>query len=95
MDKSPVAKHSIVINGHKTSVSLEEAFWNGMKEISAQHGKTVSELITGIDSGKDRGNLSSAIRLFVLDYYKAGGGDLSGSSQAHSDDVQHATQASE
>ena len=76
MDKSPVVKRSIVINGHKTSVSLEEAFWNGMKEISAQHGKTLSELVSGIDSGRDRGNLSSAIRLFVLDHYKARGGAL-------------------
>ena len=93
MDKSPVVKRSIVINGHKTSVSLEEAFWNGMKEIAAQHGKTLSELVTGIDGGRDRGNLSSAIRLFVLDHYKALGGGSSGGSQVHGDHAQHATQA--
>ena len=81
MDKSPVVKRSIVINSRKTSVSLEEAFWNGMKEISAEHGKTVSELVRGIHSGRDRGNLSSAIRLFVLDHYKTLG------SQVHSDHV--------
>ena len=93
MDKSPVVKRSIVINSHKTSVSLEQAFWNGMKEISAQHGKTISELVRGIHSGRDRGNLSSAIRLFVLDHYKARGGASTGGSQVHSDHVQHATQA--
>ena len=69
--KSPVVKRSIVVAGHKTSVSLEEAFWNGMKEISAMRGMTLSELVGEIDGGRQQGNLSSAIRLFVLDYFRS------------------------
>src|SRR5437867_9311180 len=65
--KSPVVKRSIVVAGHKTSVSLEEAFWNGMKEISGLRNMTLSELVGEIDSNRQQGNLSSAIRLFVLD----------------------------
>jgi predicted DNA-binding ribbon-helix-helix protein len=68
--KSPVVKRSIVVAGHKTSVSIEEAFWNGMKEISALRNMTLSELVGEIDGNRQRGNLSSAIRLFVLDYFK-------------------------
>ncbi len=68
--KSPVVKRSIVVAGHKTSVSLEEAFWNGMKEISAIRGVTLSELVGEIDGGRQQGNLSSAIRLFVLNYFR-------------------------
>ena len=68
--KSQVAKRSIVVAGHKTSVSLEEAFWNGMKEISGLRNMTLSELVGEIDNNRQQGNLSSAIRLFVLDYFK-------------------------
>ena len=69
--KSPVVKRSIVVAGHKTSVSLEEAFWNGMKEISGLRNMTLSELVGEIDNNRQQGNLSSAIRLFVLDHFKA------------------------
>ena len=68
--KSPVVKRSIVVAGHKTSVSLEAAFWNGMKEISGLRNMTLSELVSEIDRNRPHGNLSSAIRLFVLDYFK-------------------------
>ncbi len=68
--KSPVVKRSIVVAGHKTSVSLEEAFWNGMKEISGLRNMTLSELVGEIDGNRQQGNLSSAIRLFVLDHFK-------------------------
>jgi predicted DNA-binding ribbon-helix-helix protein len=68
--RSPVVKRSVVIAGHKTSVSLEEAFWNGMKEISGLRNMTLLELVGEIDSNRQHGNLSSAIRLFVLDYFK-------------------------
>lgn len=63
---SPIVKRSIVISGHKTSVSLEDAFWAGLKEIAISHKITLSNLVADIDSRRDRGNLSSAIRLFVL-----------------------------
>ncbi len=68
--KSPVVKRSIVIAGHKTSVSLEDAFWKGLKEIASARDITLSNMVTNIDSGRSQGNLSSAIRLFVLDHYR-------------------------
>ena len=68
--KSPIVKRSIVVNGHKTSVSLEEAFWIGVKDISAELNKTLSELVGEIDTQRQQGNLSSALRLFVLDHFK-------------------------
>jgi predicted DNA-binding ribbon-helix-helix protein len=67
---SPVVKRSIVVAGHKTSVSLEDAFWTGLKEIAGERGMTLSELVATIDTGRDHGNLSSAIRLFVLGHYR-------------------------
>jgi predicted DNA-binding ribbon-helix-helix protein len=68
--KSPVVKRSIVIAGHKTSVSLEDAFWRGLKEIAGGRDMTLSDLVAAIDSERKHGNLSSAIRLFVLDHYR-------------------------
>ena len=67
--KSFVVKRSIAIVGHKTSVSLEDAFWKTLKEIAEGRHMTVSDLVTVIDSERQHANLSSAIRLFVLDYY--------------------------
>ncbi len=67
---SPVVKRSIVIAGHKTSVSLEDAFWQGLKEIANGRDMTLSDLVATIDTDRHHGNLSSAIRLFVLDYYR-------------------------
>jgi predicted DNA-binding ribbon-helix-helix protein len=69
--KSQVIKRSIVIAGHKTSVSLEDAFWRGLKDIARERGVTLSELVGTIDSDRQHGNLSSAIRLFVLEHYRA------------------------
>lgn len=68
--KSPVVKRSIVIAGHKTSVSLEDAFWKGLKEIADARGMTLSDIVANIDLQRRHGNLSSAIRLFVLDHYR-------------------------
>jgi len=68
--KSLVVKRSIVIAGHKTSVSLEDAFWKGLKEIASERDLTLSEMVAAIDSGRDSSNLSSTIRLFVLDHYR-------------------------
>ncbi|HEX2216417.1 MAG TPA: ribbon-helix-helix domain-containing protein [Xanthobacteraceae bacterium] len=80
--KSPVIKRSIVIAGHKTSVSLEDAFWAGLKEIATARGMTLSELVASIDTGRQHGNLSSAIRLFVLDHYRSRCGEA-GISMPH------------
>ena len=67
---SAVIKRSIVIAGHKTSVSLEDDFWSGLKEIAAGRQQTLSDLVACIDTGRSGGNLSSAIRLFVLNHYR-------------------------
>ena len=64
--KSSIVKRSVVIGGHKTSVSLEEPFWTDLKQIARTHHVTVSALIADIDGTREQGNLSSAIRLFVL-----------------------------
>jgi predicted DNA-binding ribbon-helix-helix protein len=64
-----ITKRSVVIAGHKTSVSLEDAFWSALKEVAAQRDMTLSELVGAIDADREHGNLSSAIRLFVLDVY--------------------------
>ena len=69
--KSAVVKRSIILAGHKTSVSLEDAFWEGLKDIAKAKRKTLSELVGGIDTNRKHGDLSSALRLFVLDHYKA------------------------
>ena len=69
--KSPVVKRSIVIAGHKTSVSLEDAFWKGLKEIATSCDLTLSEMVGAIHSARAQGNLSSALRLFVLDHYRS------------------------
>src|SRR5262245_21135980 len=68
MNRPPV-KRSIMIAGHKTSVSLEDAFWKGVKEIAATRNMTMSDLIATINRDRRHDNLSSAIRLFVLDFY--------------------------
>ena len=77
--KSPVIKRSIVIAGHKTSVSLEDAFWKALKDIAILRQGTLSDLVAAIDGERRHGNLSSAIRLFVLDHYQA-------QSNSHADD---------
>jgi predicted DNA-binding ribbon-helix-helix protein len=67
--KSTVIKRSIVIGGHKTSVSLEDAFWEALRDIARNRGETISSLVGSIDASRQQGNLSSAIRLFVLGCY--------------------------
>lgn len=69
--RSSIVKRSIVIGGHKTSVSLEDEFWNGLKEIASSQKSTMSDLVGELDRNRRLGNLSSAIRLFVLDRYRA------------------------
>jgi predicted DNA-binding ribbon-helix-helix protein len=69
--QSSIIKRSVVVEGHKTSVSLEDAFWRGLKEISKGLDMTLSRLIGDIDGSRLHGNLSSAIRLFVLDHFSA------------------------
>jgi predicted DNA-binding ribbon-helix-helix protein len=68
--KSLVGKRSVVIAGRKTSISLEDPFWNALKEIAGVRDETLSGLVTTIDSDREHSNLSSAIRLFVLGAYR-------------------------
>ena len=68
--KSTGDRHAVSIAGRKTSVSLENAFWQSLKEIASEHDMTPSELVADINSKPRDANLSSAIRLFVLDFYR-------------------------
>ena len=88
---SPVIKRSIIRNGHKSSVSLEDEFWDGLREIAAREGVTVSALVATIDHGPNRRHLSSAIRVFVLDHFRRGG-THSPSLSPSSPDVRSPTQ---
>ena len=69
MKKSLVIKQSIDI-GRKTSVALEDAFWNGLKEIAEQRHESLAHLVSSIDAERQHANLSSAIRLYVLEFYR-------------------------
>jgi predicted DNA-binding ribbon-helix-helix protein len=73
MMKSLVVKRSVVIDGHKTSVSLEDAFWSTLKEIAHTQRAPLSKVISEIDKGGRQGNLSSAIRVFVFDQVRVQG----------------------
>jgi predicted DNA-binding ribbon-helix-helix protein len=77
--KSRVEKHSITIKGRKSSVALEDQFWEPLKEIAKERGMTLAALVTSIKAERQRGNLSSAIRLFVLRHYQ----DRSAKPQRH------------
>jgi predicted DNA-binding ribbon-helix-helix protein len=70
MKEFAVVKRSVVVRKHKTSVSLEDAFWTGLKDIAIRRGITLSALIEVIDAHRKTNNLSSAVRLFVLDYFR-------------------------
>jgi predicted DNA-binding ribbon-helix-helix protein len=67
-----VLKRSIMIDGHRTSVSLEDEFWTAMKSIAGLRNVTLTDLIASIDRRRGDGNLSSAIRVFVLAHYRDG-----------------------
>jgi predicted DNA-binding ribbon-helix-helix protein len=69
--KSPVVKRSVVLAGHKTSVSIEDDFWEALKEIAGRRHATMSDLINEIDAQRRHDNRSSAIRLFVLEFYRS------------------------
>ena len=73
--KSAVLKRSVVIDGHKTSISLEETFWGDLKDIAHSQQATLSKLVSQIDQTRqqsEQSNLSSAIRLYVLEYIRTG-----------------------
>ncbi|MGU3664087.1 ribbon-helix-helix domain-containing protein [Methylobacterium sp. A49B] len=67
-----ITKRSVMIAGHRTSVSLEDPFWAALREIAAARGQSVQALVGSIDAGRGAQNLSSAIRVFVLDAVRGG-----------------------
>ncbi|MGH6684306.1 MAG: ribbon-helix-helix domain-containing protein [Pseudolabrys sp.] len=69
--KSSIVKRSVIIGGHKTSVSLEAPFWHGLKEIAEHRRRSLSSLLHDIDTGRDNANLSSAIRVYVFGHFRA------------------------
>jgi predicted DNA-binding ribbon-helix-helix protein len=68
--KYAVVKRSVIVDGHKTSVSLEDAFWTSLKDIAMRRGMTLSTQIASIDTDRRTSNLSSAIRLYVLEHFR-------------------------
>ena len=69
--KFPIVKHSIVVAGRKTSVSLEDEFWKAFREIASERHLTLSDLVNDIEAERQQGNhLSSAIRLFVFRQFR-------------------------
>jgi predicted DNA-binding ribbon-helix-helix protein len=68
--RSRALKRSVVLDGHRTSVSLEDSYWNAFKEIAASQNVPIADLISAINHGGEYVNLSSAIRLYVVDYYQ-------------------------
>jgi predicted DNA-binding ribbon-helix-helix protein len=68
--KSLVVKQSVSINGRDSSVSIEDAFWNALKEIAVAQNISANALVSKIDSERQAANLSSAIRVYVLEHYR-------------------------
>ena len=68
---SPVIKRSVVLNRHKTSVSLEDPFWEALNEIAQRTHVPLARLLEQIDQGRKGPNLSSALRTFVLTYFQS------------------------
>lgn len=69
--KSPIIKRSVSIAGHKTNISLEDAFWTGLRDIAQSRSMTISAVVADIDTHRQHVNLSSAVRLFVLEHARA------------------------
>lgn len=68
--KSSIVKRSIELNGHKTSVSLEDEFWSGLRSIAETSRTPLPDLLQTIDAKRGQANLSSAIRVYVLVHYR-------------------------
>jgi predicted DNA-binding ribbon-helix-helix protein len=85
--RSAIVKRSVVIAGHKTSVSLEDAFWGNLKEIARSREMTLSKMVGYISGQRGDGNLSSSIRLFVLEHVRARCGIGANAQVAEPDEV--------
>lgn len=71
-----IHKRSVRIAGHPTSISLEDVFWSALREIADARGQRLSVLVEDIDRSRDTANLSSAIRIFVMQTFRDAAGDL-------------------
>jgi len=83
--KSTIVRRYVTFSGRNSSVSLEDAFWNALKEIAATREVSVSDLIATINKERQHTNLSSVLRLFVLDHYRAQV-DARKSAERHTDE---------
>ena len=72
--KSPIVKRSVVLDRHKTSISLEDEFWNAVRAIAGRRNMRLTDLLAQIDAGRNHSNLSSAIRVYVLNEMRAQAG---------------------
>ena len=70
-DRAEVRKRSLTISGHRTSISLEDAFWAGLQAIADRDTRSLASLVADVDRGRGTSNLSSAVRVFVLDSLRA------------------------
>jgi predicted DNA-binding ribbon-helix-helix protein len=75
-------KRSLQIAGHRTSVSLEDVFWSALREIATARGLSIAALVAEIDQARGQANLSSAIRVFVVEVLRAGQVSLQARPQA-------------
>ena len=69
-------KRSFAIKGHRTSISLEPPFWDALKEVAASRNLPVARLVAEIDAGRASSALSSAVRVYLLEYYRGKSGVL-------------------
>jgi predicted DNA-binding ribbon-helix-helix protein len=69
--KSAIVKRSVELNGHKTSVSLEDEFWTALRSIAQAQDLSLPALLQVIDAAREDANLSSAIRVYVLNWYRS------------------------
>ena len=63
-------KRSLTLKGHRTSISLEDAFWSALNDIANKQTKSISELVEAIDENRGEAGLSSTIRIYILQYYR-------------------------
>lgn len=71
-DNSQIKKRSIVVAGHRTSISVEDEFWEALNRLAKLNQETIQSFVSNIDSGRESGNLSSAVRLAILREARAG-----------------------
>lgn len=81
-DRAEVRKRSLTISGHRTSISLEDAFWDGLQAIADRNTCSLASLVADVDRGRGEANLSSAVRVFVLNSLKADAGQGSPATEA-------------